>query len=975
MKKIFSILIKEHPVLGLVFYPYLIELKDKDHYTVEERLTLYNIESQSGILSQAEIKLIGELEEYSDKNLLLRFSKQKNIPVHLYIQGLDPDYLAKHIRPFIERQMVKCLSVMEKVNARVFLYKTRNVVYKNDQVIIDNEEAEIIFNFIKKENETFYFQTIFHKNKTIELNQKNGIILTNNPCLLLLENHIYRFRSKVDGNKLKVFFDKDFISIPAKFEEDYYKTFVRNCIRDFRVNVSGIEIIEKVVDKSAVLSLENDIFGLPCFFLRFRYGKLIVDPIKTTRRYVTLLSVDPVVYEALTRDGHWEEIKFSFLASHGLKQLRENNYTVDDEGSEPGQEVYSLFSWVNKHYRELRDEGFEIPDFYENKNYYTGHIELNFDITEKNDWFDIYAVAVFGDEFRIPFIRFRKNLINGIREFILPDGRVAILPEEWFSKYTDLLSFGDNLKGNIRVRKFHLPVLEHTFSDKVDFLKRVYQSLENNRSSNIDLPLNIQADLRPYQVDGYKWLVFLRNSKLGGCLADDMGLGKTLQTLCLLSEHIERQNPDSILKPNSNPPDLFSGQQENTTYLPSLVIMPASLIHNWINEIRKFAGHLKFLNYTGPQRDESNGSFNKVPLILTTYGTVRNDYEIFDNYVFDYIILDESQVIKNPSAKIARIVRKLKSNYRLILSGTPIENSLTDLWSQMTFLNPGLLGDLGFFRKFFLKPIEKEKNQEKLEKLGSLVAPFILRRTKAQVEKELPELSEEVIYCEMDPGQMEMYEKEKIQVRNLLLENLEKETKDNAAIYILKALGRLRQIACHPVMADESGPNASGKFREVIRNLDTLLSEGHKVLVFSSFVKHLEIYRKHLEEKGISYSMLTGSSVNREQIINGFKTDMGRNVFLISLKAGGVGLNLTEAGYVFMLDPWWNAAAELQAVNRTHRIGQHKPVFSYKFITKDSIEEKILKLQEKKSLISAQFINDDNMFKELNLDDLKRLID
>jgi SNF2 family DNA or RNA helicase len=309
----------------------------------------------------------------------------------------------------------------------------------------------------------------------------------------------------------------------------------------------------------------------------------------------------------------------------------------------------------------------------------------------------------------------------------------------------------------------------------------------------------------------------------------------------------------------------------------------------------------------------------------------------------------------------------------LVLTGTPIENSLTDLWSQMNFVNRGLLGNFNFFKTEFVTPIEKFNDKRKSERLQSLIHPFILRRTKEQVAKDLPDRTEQIRICEMSDAQRKIYEVEKSQVRNSLLENMEKQGVQKSSLMVLKALTRLRQLANHPKLINDDAE--SGKFEEVTRMLNNVISEGHKVLIFSSFVQHLEIYKNYLDEQNQKYSILTGKTQNRQQVIEEFQNNTDVSVFLISLKAGGVGLNLTAADYVFLLDPWWNPASENQAINRAHRIGQDKKVFVYRFISSDSIEEKIVRLQDKKSELADMFINNNNPFKALTTEKIKKLFE
>jgi SNF2 family DNA or RNA helicase len=353
---------------------------------------------------------------------------------------------------------------------------------------------------------------------------------------------------------------------------------------------------------------------------------------------------------------------------------------------------------------------------------------------------------------------------------------------------------------------------------------------------------------------------------------------------------------------------------------------------------------------------------------------VRQDIEILNLFQFHYIILDESQVIKNPSSMIFKTVTRLRADYRLVLTGTPVENSLTDLWTQLNFVNPGLLGNLSFFRREYAKPIEKKGDDDKEIQLRKIIKPFILRRTKEMVAKDLPPVTEQTVFCDMTDEQGELYEKEKSAVRNSILKNIESSGLEKSAIVVLQGLMKLRQISNHPVMAYEDYGAGSGKFEAVLHDIESVISEGHKILIFSSFVKHLDLYAAVLNKQRTKFSMLTGASTNREKIVNSFQGDPSNRIFLISLKAGGVGLNLTAADYVFILDPWWNPAAEIQALNRAHRIGQDKSVFVYRYISSDTIEEKIIRLQEKKSRLADTFIHSNNPLKDIDLNQILEIL-
>ena len=407
----------------------------------------------------------------------------------------------------------------------------------------------------------------------------------------------------------------------------------------------------------------------------------------------------------------------------------------------------------------------------------------------------------------------------------------------------------------------------------------------------------------------------------------------------------------------------------------SLLVLPTSLVFNWLNESQKFTPELRVLAYTGTYRDKNPARFADYDVVLTSYGIVRLDTELLAGYKFDYVILDESQAIKNPSSTTSQAVRQLHSKHRLILTGTPVENSTMDLWSQMSFINPGLLGTQAFFRKEFLKPIEKDQDEGRIRRLHALIKPFILRRHKAQVAKELPAKTEQLSYCQMTDEQAHAYEETKSFYRNKILRNLDEHGPASTQFLLLQGLTRLRQIANHPRLADENYAHDSGKLREVLRMIRNVVAEGHKVLVFSQFVQHLSLVRAALNERQMPYAYLDGATRDRPAEVARFQETEALKVFLISLKAGGVGLNLTAADYVFILDPWWNPAVEAQAVDRAHRIGQQRPVFTYKFITQGTVEEKILALQRRKlALVSELIATDEAVIKHLTREDIEELL-
>ena len=631
--------------------------------------------------------------------------------------------------------------------------------------------------------------------------------------------------------------------------------------------------------------------------------------------------------------------------------------------------MYSILELVNANYSEIINSGFVLISRLDS-NYNLKPIDIEISSQIINDWFDVRASVKIG-AWVIPFSSFKNNILNGIREYELPDGSLAILPETWFTKYRNIFEFGKITDDSLKIHKQHFSLLADTFNDEG---KKGYEKLEKLLSPDqipvLKQPKGLQCNMRQYQSDGLNWLNFLQTAGLGGCLADDMGLGKTIQTLALLQHNKENIIP-GIKSAGESERNLFETTEAKLT---SLVIVPASLIYNWEHEIKRFVPGMTVYSYKGNQRKKSTSYFQNFDIILSSYHTVRQDIELISSFSFHYIILDESQVIKNPASMLYRTVTRLKSEFKLVLTGTPVENSITDLWTQLNFVNPGLLGDLSFFRREFAKPIEIMGDDEKEDKLRKIIQPFILRRTKEMVASDLPPVTEQTVFCDMTDEQFKVYDEEKSSVRNSILKSISSTGLEKSAIIVLQGLMKLRQLSNHPVMANEEYTFGSGKFETVLQDMESVISEGHKILVFSSFVKHLDLYADHLRKKRILFAMLTGASTNREKIVNSFQLDPENKIFLISLKAGGVGLNLTAADYVFILDPWWNPASEMQALNRAHRIGQHKSVFVYRYITSNSIEEKILRLQEKKSKLADIFISSNNPLKDINIQEILNII-
>jgi superfamily II DNA or RNA helicase len=577
------------------------------------------------------------------------------------------------------------------------------------------------------------------------------------------------------------------------------------------------------------------------------------------------------------------------------------------------------------------------------------------------DWFELRGGVEYGDgpEIAARLPELLEALRHGDNMVRLGDGTYGMLPEEWLRRFGPLAGLGSVESDHIRFRPSQAGLLDALLATQPEarcdeVFTRVRQELRRFQGVEAaEQPAGFVGQLRDYQREGLGWMEFLRRFSFGGCLADDMGVGKTAQVLALLETRREQR---------------VAGENIG----PSLVVVPKSLVFNWKQEAARFTPRLKMLDYTGLARNGQD--FTAYDAVITTYGTLRRDALRLKDVAFDYVVLDESQAVKNAGTESSKAVRLLRGAHRLALSGTPVENHLGELWTLFEFLNPGMLGAAAVFKK--AGGTTRSADEETRRILAQAVRPFILRRTKEQVARELPPKTEQTIYCEMEPPQRRLYNELRQHYRNALLKRVETDGLAKAKIQVLEALLRLRQAACHPGLIDEKRRSeASAKLDELLARLREVLDEGHKALVFSQFTSLLALVRDRLDGGEVVYEYLDGSTRDRQARVERFQADPDCQVFLMSLKAGGLGLNLTAAEYVFLLDPWWNPAAEAQAVDRAHRIGQTRQVFAYRLIASDTVEEKVLELQKSKRDLAAAIIGDDNsLIRNLRREDLELLL-
>ena len=987
--------LNKHPNLGYLIDVNAVQLLPNGNFSLLSQKVHASTATEFNIPAE-NIELIKAIDELDPDFIIKRFYKGKKIlrQADFFAKYYTPE-MHEQVRPFIERRLLKIINQIG--NAPLFLAKDKHQTFQ--KIDLQTEKATMLFHFRRNEEGTNYFATIKLNEQKILFSENGSELIVSEPAWLLADNKLFTFKKNTDGNKIKPFLNKKFIVIPPKNEAVYFEKFVTGLIEQHDVYAEGFEIIPEQYIAQPILKLNTFFENKVCASLYFKYGPYEF-PFHSLKMVSVKLETKGDIYKfhRVRRSRQWEDIKKQILERIGLT-LYEGSLFISQTG-----ENYKLVETLNDNKILLEEQGFVIDQSLIKKQYFLGESYINFDVKKQGDWFDLQATVKFG-EFEIPFLKLKPYILSGNREFVLPNGNLAIIPQEWLTRYSNIFEFAVIEKDKIKLKRHHIGLLDGMLeeSQMANTANIVF-----NENVEYALPKNLDATLRPYQIIGYKWLRYMYEIGFGACLADDMGLGKTLQILAYLqfiaetesnkpklekaktdkrtsSKQAEikqlevfEQTDDSITQPSS-PSNLEKGASIEALHTASLVIVPTSLIYNWQNEAQKFTDLKVYVHLGFNRKKNLKDILPFYDLIVTSYGTVRNDIDIFSAIHFHTIILDESQAIKNPNSSTAQNILKLNSKQRFVITGTPVENTITDLWSQINFLNPGLLGNYHFFNKRYVAAIEKDKNEKDIKALRNIVKPFILRRTKQQVASDLPPKTEQIHFCNMTEEQAAEYDTIKSLFRNELLTAINTQGLNKSQLMILQGLTKLRQIANHPVLANPNYLEGSGKFNEVIEMVNKALENNHKILLFSQFVQNLALFKEYFDTTGQTYLYLDGntSSAERTRLVDEFQDKKGNSapIFLISLRAGGVGLNLTAADYVFILDPWWNPSVERQAMDRTHRIGQQKPVFVYKFITKETVEEKILALQNRKKKVSDDILEvDEKMVSTLAQSDLEDLL-
>ena len=1019
----------QHPILQCYIpIPYVCDV-DKDGnlgYMIKKASPEVIASFQSISLDEANQRCITICEDLTDESLHHRFIKTKRNTI---VKLLADPLTAKPIRAAVDKQVNETLNLFCQHQLPVCLNIERKTRLESLRVHPHKSQLSPILKFEKTQTGIMYTLRLVGPDQSewhpADLDPH---MVCNQPGWVILKRQLFQVQY-INGNKLKPFLKKKTITIPNHLSHTYLEKFVYSLIAKVKVEVIGFDLKEHTERPKATLKAREDfitdtwILDLVFSYQEETFHYWAKEKTRTKLHYGQDNSIS---FSLTRRQDDVEEAIIEILKSYGVIVDPTKRLVF----KEPSEDSFFAIHWLKEHKTSLEADhiSIELPRINDHTLSFDDP-EISMSQIEENDWFDIKAMVTVGNQ-QVPFSQLIDHIKSNNRVFEMENGEAFIIPLEWMTQYAGLARWAQVEDQKVCILKSQFSLLQDDSKADDDSL-RIYEA----PTEDIDFSPSpmLKATLRPYQYSGVQWLINHQQNGLGCCLADDMGLGKTIQTIAALLHAREgfsnqNENHNENLKENQNQKeiqnqkevrnidsqqpmqeikveqlDLFGAVQEsivdihqtienvaidppleenNIQHLPTgrqaqqptLIVMPSSLLFNWQLECKKFAPHLHIKKHIGSKRAKSATDLTRFDVILTSYQTALRDIDMLVEIDWHYVILDESQYIKNPASKIFSAIQQLSAEHKLSLSGTPIENSLSDLWSQMQFINPDILGSYSFFKKHFQKPIEKDQDESLIDELKTLTSPFLLRRTKAEVLPELPEKTEQIVYCEMSSNQAKLYDTEKSATRNMILQS---DLSDpQVKMQVLSSLLRLRQLSNHPSLCKADYLDSSGKFEVIKESFDTVAKSGHKALIFSSFTKHLDLMASYLSDNQIDFVSLTGktSQKNRQKAVKAFQENESIQFFLISIKAGGTGLNLTAADYVFILDPWWNPFIEEQAIARAHRIGLEHPLNVIRFISKETIEEKINKLQQKKLKLSEEFIDRKDTL-QWTADELQYLLD
>jgi len=945
---IFSII--NQPVFGWLIECYAVKEGEQGNLMLTSQKVRSTTADDFG-LSDKQKNLVDWLEEIDKKEIIKRFNRLKREvkPDEFFKKQYD-DELAITIREFVEKRVIKTFEMLE--GEEIYLASEDLLNPAGRKLEYPKETASVYFHLFRNDEGLQYFANIRYDGETLNYRQNGSVIITDQPLWMVVENQLIHVENSIDSKKIMPFIGKKFIRIPFSSEKVYLEKFIIPLVEKFPVFAKGINVITERFVATPIIRLVQMGDGLS-LQLSFEYDEHVFS-YNTKKRVYAILEQDGNEYiiKRIQRSAVWEEQKREVLENCGFVQTVGSNFHVSDEEKGIKAKSKELLELLVSSKENLLQAGFKVQQDNEAGNYLLEEPKIEHVSKDKGDYFDLEIHVSFGP-FKMPFTKLIKNIKNNDPNVPLPNGSIGIIPGEWFAKYLPISNHGEVKNELIQLKKHHQGLITELSEASTieDF------AIQSKLDHKVEVPKGLNAELRDYQEEGLIWLAYLHSISCGGILADDMGLGKTVQVIAFLGYLKEKKS-------------------KNKTHL---ILAPTSLIYNWQSELNKFYPDLKYRIHLGSLRErEIEKNYQEFDIILTSYGTFRSDIDYFEKCEFDVLVTDESQSYKNRNSLLHKSLKKCDAHVVFGLTGTPIENGVSDLWSQMDVINPKMLGGYNYFKRTYADEIEKKEDKKAALQLQKLIDPFVLRRTKKQVMKELPEKTEHTLYCDMMPEQAKLYEEVKSYYRNHLMHLVEDVGFEAGRMKILAGLMKLRQIANHPNLAGYDEVNESGKLRQICAKLATAIEGGHKILVFSQFLGHLGLIKEFLENEQIPYSYIDGSmdAKQRNNQVNKFQDEDTTKVFLLSIKTGDKGLNLTAADYVMIADPWWNPAVEQQAQDRAYRIGQDKPVMIYRFISKNTIEDKIKNLQQRKKSYAEQIIVEtENVKQTFDIEAFQQLFD
>lgn len=887
----------------------------------------------------------------------------------------------------VDQHITGAIAIASRLGVHIFFApKPGEWLKQQDELHFDAEPLKLHAAFTKTDDGIDYQLTL---GQDIIPSAHRTQVLCNNPSLFVIDHSLRQLDEGLGGKLLTPFLKKEIYHIPASIQAKYFRQFILKIVKKIDISSDGFDVDNLHPQGKAVLTLQATINGLYTLETQFVYDTATFSISDRREKSVTLHDNGKgVTFVCIWRNREWETSVIRLL---------------DDQLHRPQTaSLQEMMLWLTKNEEALSRHEVEIMQR-TTHHYVIGDVKKIHDDRWTGDWFQMHVTLVFPDGTRMALTDFRDAIINGDREVRLPSGNWFVIPDEWYAQYSAIMLFGlMKNRGTLTLHRSQQSVLPTE-----DLLPPTLKApAASDKEEKALPPHGLKATLRPYQLEGYQWMLSHQHGGTGCLLGDDMGLGKTVQTIAVIlhyfestasaststtkDDHAKENLANSSLstqavdldyqtdyniirsKPTSAPVQmsLFSEEEmsghaakampsasssqpdlrQQSGHRPVLVAAPSSVVFNWHDELRRFAPSLRVVEYTGNARERAvkQSQLANADVVLTSYPMLRNDIGMLSRLSFAIAVYDEAHAFRNNTSLLYQAVLKIHADFPIALTGTPMVNALDELWTLMSVLNPALLGDYETFQNNFIHPINVNLQDEHTAILRKLVAPYFLRRLRGDVLDSLPERQDEQVWCDMTEVQAACYEEEQSKMRNLLMDA----EQANNRIVVLAAITRLRRLACSPKLEHKEGD--SGKVQEVFDRLEELRGTDHKVLLFSEFTSFLDVIAEEMEQRGWTYDLLTGQSRDRESIVKHFQQTPSCQFFLVSLKAGGEGLNLTEADYVFLLDPWWNHAAEEQAIARAHRSGQRRSVMVYRFITRDSLEEQIQKVQDKKDdLVNA----------------------